>query len=95
MCVTVGRSDMSKFTFTINNERAVRTLKASSEGKNCFERIPLRPEFAGKFLIAADVLPGVFCNLADSSSVKTNQENMPTAKKTTHRSGHFGEKQRN
>ena len=40
VCVTVGRSDMSKFTegswqgsFTVNNERAVRTLKPSSEQK--------------------------------------------------------------
>ena len=57
MCVTVERSDMSKFTegswqgsFTVNNERAVRTLKPSSEQKKkCFERIPLRPEFACKF----------------------------------------------
>ena len=39
--VTVGRSDMSKFTegsrqgsFTVNNERVVRTLKPSSEQKN-------------------------------------------------------------
>ena len=35
MCVTVGRSDMSKFTegscqrsFTVNNERAIRTFLA-------------------------------------------------------------------
>ena len=41
VCVTVGRSDMSKFTegslrgsFTVNNERSVRTLKPSSEQKN-------------------------------------------------------------
>ena len=41
VCVTVGRSDMSKFTegsrqgsFTVNNERVVRTLKPSSEQKN-------------------------------------------------------------
>ena len=39
--MTVGRSDMSKFTegswhglFTVNNERAVRTLKPSYEQKN-------------------------------------------------------------
>ena len=39
--VTVGRSDMSKFTegswqgsFTANNEISVRTLKPSSEQKN-------------------------------------------------------------
>ena len=41
VCVTVGRSDMSKFTegswqgsFTVNNERSDRTLKPSSEQKN-------------------------------------------------------------
>ena len=41
VCVTVGRSDMSKFTegswqgsFTVNNVTAVRTLKPSSEQKN-------------------------------------------------------------
>ena len=41
MCVTVGRGDMSRFTegswqgsFTVNNERAVRTLKPSSEQEN-------------------------------------------------------------
>ena len=41
VCVTVGRSDMSKFTegswqgsFTVNNERSVPTLKPSSEQKN-------------------------------------------------------------
>ena len=40
VCVTVGRRDMSKFTegswhgsFTVNNERTVRTLKPSSEQK--------------------------------------------------------------
>jgi len=41
VCVTVGRSDVSKFTegswqgsFTVNNERAVQTLKHLSEQKN-------------------------------------------------------------
>ena len=41
VCVTVGRSDMSKFTegswqgsFTVNNQISVRTLKPSSEQKN-------------------------------------------------------------
>ena len=44
--VTVGRSDMSRFTegiwqgsFTVNNKRAVRTLKPSSEQKKCFEKL--------------------------------------------------------
>ena len=43
----VGCSDTSKFTegswqrsFTVNNERAVRTLKPSSDEQKCFERIP-------------------------------------------------------
>ena len=54
--MAVGRSGMSKFTegswqgpFTVNNERIVRTLKASFEQK-CFARIPSRPEFACKFV---------------------------------------------
>ena len=41
VCVTVGRSDVSKFTegswqgsFTVNNERAVQTLKHLSEQRN-------------------------------------------------------------
>ena len=56
VCVTVGRSDMLKFTegswqgsFTLNNEKAVRTLKPSSEQKKYFEIIPSRPEFSCKF----------------------------------------------
>ena len=55
VCMMAGHSDMSKFTegswqglFTVNNERAVRTLKPSEEQK-CFERILSRPEFACKF----------------------------------------------
>ena len=65
VCVTVGRNDMSKVaegswqgSFTISNERAVRTLKPSSEKKKtCFKRIPSRPEFACKF---ADWFSSVF-----------------------------------
>ena len=41
VCMTVGRRDMSEFTegswqgsFTVNNERSIRTLKPSSEQKN-------------------------------------------------------------
>ena len=41
VCMTVGRSDVSKFTeaswqglFTVNNERAGRTLKPSFAQKN-------------------------------------------------------------
>ena len=41
VCVTVGRGDVSKFTegswqgsFTVNNKRAVQTLKHLSEQKN-------------------------------------------------------------
>ena len=84
----VGRSDMSKFTegswqgsFTVNSERAVYLN----------ERIPSRPEFACKFadwfssvFQSLQMHCRVFCNLADSSSVKTNQEIMIfTAKKNT------------
>ena len=53
MCMTAGRSDMSKFpegswqgSLTVNNERVVRALKQSSGQKKCFEIIPSRPEFA-------------------------------------------------
>ena len=56
VCMMAGRSDLSKIaegswqgSFTVNNERAVRTLKPSSEEQKCFERIPSRPEFACKF----------------------------------------------
>ena len=56
VCMMAGPNDLSKFTegswqglFTVNNERAVRTLKPSSEEQKCFERIPSRPEFACKF----------------------------------------------
>ena len=84
-------SHVSKFTegswqgsFTVNAERAVQTLP-----EKCFDRIPLRPEFACKF---ADWFSSVFqslqmhfcvfCNLADSSSIKTNQEIVIFAAKT-------------
>ena len=70
-------------SFTVNNERAFCTWKPSSEQKKCFERIPSRPDFACKF---ADWVSSIFqslqmhcctlCNLADNSSVKTNQEIM-------------------
>ena len=60
VCMMAGRSELSKFTkgswqglFTVNNERAVRTLKPSSEEQKCFERIPSRPEFACKFAFPA------------------------------------------
>jgi len=56
ICMMAGHSDLSKFaelsqqgSFTVNNERAVQTLKPSSEEKKCFERIHSRPEFACKF----------------------------------------------
>ena len=59
---------------------AVRTLKPYSK-KKCFERIPSRPESACKFadwfssvFQSLQMHCRVFCNLADSSSVKTNQE---------------------
>ena len=64
VCMMAGRSDLSKFaelsrqgSFTVNNERAVQTLKPSSEEQKCFERIPPRPEFACKF---ADWFSSVF-----------------------------------
>ena len=90
VCVTAGRSDILKFTegswqgsFTMNNERAVRTWKHSSEEKKCFERIPSRPEIVCKFadqfssvFLSLQMYCRVFRNLADSSNVKTNQENM-------------------
>ena len=71
-----------RLQFTVNNERVVRTLKPSSEQKKGFERIPSRPEFAFKFVDwfssvlfhSLQMLCLVFCNLADSSSVKTNQK---------------------
>ena len=83
MCATDGRNDMSKFSeanwlgsFPVNNER--RFLL----NKKCFEGIPKRPEVACKF---ADWFSSVFhspqmhfcvfCNLADSSSVKNKSGN--------------------
>ena len=64
VCMMAGHSDLSKFTegswqgsLTVNNERAVRTLKPSYEEQKCFERIPSRPEFACKF---ADWFSSVF-----------------------------------
>ena len=64
VCMMAGPSDLSKFTegswqgsFTVNNERAVRTLKPSSEEQKCFERIRSRPEFASKF---ADWFSSIF-----------------------------------
>ena len=66
-------------------------FKAFLWTKKCFERIPSRPEFACKFVDwFASVFQSlqmhcrIFCNLADSYSVKTNQEIMIfTAKKNT------------
>ena len=59
----------------------VRRLKPSTEKKQCFGRIPLRQEFASNFadwfssdFQSLQIHCGVFCNPADSSSVKTNQE---------------------
>ena len=96
VCMTVGYSDVSKFTegswqvsFTVNNERAVRTLKHLSEQKKGLDRIPLRPEFACKFadwfssvFQSLQMHCRVFCNIADSSSIKTNQEIVIFAAKT-------------
>ena len=77
-------------------ERIVYSLKSSSNfkalfwTKKSFERIPSRPEFACKFadwfssvFQSLQMHCRVFCNLADSSSVKTNHEIMIfTAKKS-------------
>ena len=94
VCVTVGCR-----LVTINNERAVRTWKPSSEQKICFERIPSRPKCVCKFadwfssfFQSLQMHCRVFSNLADSSSVKTNQEIIISQKiHTLHvaRSRHF------
>ena len=84
VCVTVGCR-----LVTINNERAVRTWKPSSEQKICFERIPSRPKCVCKFadwfssfFQSLQMHCRVFSNLADSSSVKTNQEIIISQKNT-------------
>ena len=88
MCVTVGRSDMSKFTegswqgsFTVINERSVRTLEPSSEHKNALRKFlqsqNLLVNLPAGFPASSNVMQMyycVFCNLADSSRVKTNEE---------------------
>ena len=96
--MTVGRSDWTlKFTegswqgsFTVNNERAIRTLKASSEQKNVLREflqgqnllVNLPTNFPASSNRCRQMHCRVFCNLADSSNVKTNQEIMIfTAKK--------------
>ena len=92
--VKIHRRELALGSFTVNNVTAVRTLKPSSKQKKCFERIPSRPEFACIFadwfssvFQSLQMLCRVFCNLADSSSVKTNQEiKMFTAKKDYTRS---------
>ena len=69
--------------FTAHNERAVRTLKPFSEPKNALREVLSRPKFACKsadwfssVFQSLQMHCSVFCNLADSSSVKTNQEIM-------------------
>ena len=96
--MTVGRSDWTlKFTegswqgsFTVNNERAIRTLKPSSEQKNVLREflqgqnllVNLPTNFPASSNRCRQMHCRVFCNLADSSNVKTNQEIMIfTAKK--------------
>ena len=102
--VTVERwLDMSKFTegswqraFTVNSKRAVWIWKPSSWTKMLWGNSFNRPESVGKF---ADCFLGVFqslkmhglvfCNLAESSGVKTNQKlhGIQWQKKYTHNSG--------
>ena len=100
MCMIVGHSDMSKFprgswqgSFTVYSKQWKSSLnfKAIFWTKKCFERIPSRPKFACKFVYGSSVFQSlkmhchVFCNLADSSSIKTNQEIMIfTAKNKLH-----------
>ena len=93
LCVTVG-SDMSKFTegswqgsFTVNNERTVRTLKPSTEQKKCFERIPSRPEFPCKFadwfssvFQSLQMHCRVFCNLAGNHDIHGPQKTIHTCR---------------
>ena len=84
MCVTVGRSDMSKFTegswqgsFTVINERSVRTLEPSSEQKNALRKFLQSQKLPAGFPASSNIMQMyycVFCNLADSSRVKTNEE---------------------
>ena len=76
VCVTDGCR-----LVTINNERAVRTWKPSSEQKIWFKRTPPRPKCVCKFadwfssfFQSLQMHCRVFPNLADSYSVKTNQE---------------------
>ena len=85
--MTVGCNDVSKFSegswqgsFYSKQWKRSSNFKAFVWIKQCFDRIPLRPEFACKF---ADWFSSVFqllqvhycviCNLTDNSSIKTNQ----------------------
>ena len=98
--MTVGRNDKSKFTegswqgsFTVNNVTAVRALEPSSKRKNVREFLQGRnllvylptgfPASSNRCRCSSAY---IFCNLADSFSVKTNQEIMmfTAKKKTTH-----------
>ena len=79
---------MSKFTegswqgsFTVINERSVRTLEPSSEHKNALRKFlqsqNLLVNLPAGFPASSNVMQMyycVFCNLADSSRVKTNEE---------------------
>ena len=66
-------------SLAVNNERAVRTLKPSSEQNNALREFlqgqKLNCKFAS-FFQSLQMHCRVFCNLAYSSNVKTNQEIM-------------------
>ena len=67
------------------------SFKALFWTKKCFEMIPSRPEFACKFVDwfsnvfqSLQMHYRVFCNLADSSRVKTNREIITIKRYYTH-----------
>ena len=87
--VKIHRGELARIVYNKQFDSSSNFLKPFLWTKKCFERIPSRQEFASKFadlfssvFQSLQMLCRVFCNLADSSSVKTNQEIMMfTAKK--------------
>ena len=90
--VKIHRRELARIVYSkpCNNSS---NFKALFYTKKFFERIPSRPEFACIFadwfssvFQSLQMLCRVFCNLADSFSVKTNQEIMmfTAKKKATH-----------
>ena len=88
VCVTVGRSDMSikihrreLAGIFYSNRKISSNFRAVFWAKKRFEIIPSRPKFASEFagwfpsvFQSLQMYYCVFCNLADSSRVKTNEE---------------------